>query len=154
MTNYRLRVYLAAPLFNDRERSFNQYLTTRLEAHADVFLPQRDGALLEELVARGVPLLVAEQRVFEQDVGAMTRADVLIAILDGSNVDEGVAFEAGYMRALGKVCVGLQTDIRRQLPTGNNPMISRGLHYLLHSADEVLAWIEQYSSNRKMRDIA
>jgi hypothetical protein len=36
---------------------------------------------------------------------------------------KGVASEIGYMKGVRKSCVGLQTDVRRALPPGNNPMI-------------------------------
>jgi len=38
-----------------------------LSDHCEVFLPQRDGLLLTELLAEGVPLRVAETRIFERD---------------------------------------------------------------------------------------
>ena len=135
------RLYLAAPLFNERERLFNGQLVAELEKQTEVFLPQRDGLILVELVAAGIPISIAEQRVFDQDIRAMEASDFLVAVLDGGHIDEGVAFEIGYMRALGKACVGLQTDVRRALPTGNNPMISRGLEAICGSASEVLNFI-------------
>ncbi len=40
-----MKIYFAAPLFNDAERHFNLELTMQLETKGfDVFLPQRDGA--------------------------------------------------------------------------------------------------------------
>ena len=149
MTNKRLlRLYLAAPLFNERERVFNEQLARELEEYAEVFLPQRDGAILAELVAGGVPLEVAEQRVFDQDTSAMAASDLMLAVLDGGHVDEGVAFEIGYMRALGKLCIGLQTDVRRALPTGNNPMIAKGLHAICTSAVEAGQLVHEYFEKR------
>ncbi len=140
----RCSIYLAAPLFNQTERAFNEYIVGRLEAFASVFLPQRDGSLLVEMIAAGVPLAVAESRVFEQDRQAMRGADLLIAVLDGAHVDDGVAFEIGFTSALGCDCVGLQTDVRRALPTGNNPMITGGLKQIFATVDELLAWTETH----------
>ena len=71
MNNARPRVYLAAPLFNERERRFNLEVAGELESVVDVFVPQRDGALLVELVDAGVAINIAEQQVFEQDARAM-----------------------------------------------------------------------------------
>ncbi|TAJ41287.1 MAG: nucleoside 2-deoxyribosyltransferase [Reyranella sp.] len=144
MTIPRPQIYLAAPLFNDRERQFNIQLAHTLEEHACVFLPQRNGALLSELVALGVPGPAAERRVFDQDVAAMSAADFLVAVLDGGHIDEGVAFEIGFMCALGRVCIGLQTDIRRALPTGNNPMISQGLNEVCRSVGELIGRVESH----------
>jgi nucleoside 2-deoxyribosyltransferase len=135
MTRF-FRIYLAAPLFNARERAFNQALAHALEAlGAHVFLPQRDGALLMEMLSSGLPQPVAERRVFLQDTEAMQGADLGVAVLDGAVVDDGVAFEIGYLFALGTPCIGLQTDVRRALPSGNNPMIGQALAEI--AADEM-----------------
>src|SRR5205809_762910 len=119
------KVYLAAPLFNDRERTFNARLAELLSTHCDVFLPQRDGLLLADLLRDGVPQDVAETRIFERDRLALNECEILIALLDGAHIDEGVAFEIGFANARERLCLGLQTDIRRALPSGNNPMIGR-----------------------------
>jgi nucleoside 2-deoxyribosyltransferase len=138
-------VYFAAPLFNERERQFNSCLVGQLEDYVNVFLPQRDGALLVDMLAAGVPQCVAERRVFEQDCVAMIRADVLVAVLDGGHIDEGVAFEIGFAHALGKPCIGLQTDVRRALRSGNNPMIAQGLTEILSDVEAIVAWIRQFA---------
>jgi nucleoside 2-deoxyribosyltransferase len=128
MTKRLFSIYFAAPLFNERERTFNQTLAQALESlGAQVFLPQRDGALLVEMLSAGLPQPVAEHRVFFQDTQAMRAADLGVAVLDGAVVDDGVAFEIGFLFALGTPCIGLQTDVRRALPSGNNPMISQAL---------------------------
>ncbi|MBI2586995.1 MAG: nucleoside 2-deoxyribosyltransferase [Rhodospirillales bacterium] len=75
-------------------------------------------------------------------------------MLDGANVDEGVAFEIGFVHALGKLCVGLQTDIRRQLPTGNNPMIGRSLSKIFFGVGDLIDWAEKFSSRFKIRQSA
>lgn len=135
-------IYLAAPLFNDRERAYNAALAAAIEPVCPVFLPQRDGALLVDMLAAGVPLSVAERRVFLQDCAAMKAAPILVAVLDGAHVDEGVAFEIGFMAALGKVCVGLQSDVRRALPSGNNPMLQCSLESVFASQGELLSWLK------------
>jgi nucleoside 2-deoxyribosyltransferase len=141
-------IYLASPLFNLRERTFNEIIADRLEPYGGVFLPQRDGALLIDMLAAGVPKVVAERRVFEQDCEAMGSASLLVAVLDGGHIDEGVAFEIGFMNALGKPCVGLQTDVRRALPSGNNPMIAQGLAEILDELDALVAWIDGHAATR------
>jgi len=143
--NPRMKAYLAAPLFNRRERDFNEAVSEALRPHVDVFVPQRDGYLLSDMLAAGVPLVVAERRIFEQDTRAMADADFLVGILDGASIDEGVAFEIGFMRALGKRCVALQTDVRRALPTGNNPMIGQALESLFQDLDELVVWVKAHA---------
>jgi nucleoside 2-deoxyribosyltransferase len=132
------RAYLAAPLFNEMERSFNANIELMLAPFIDVFLPQRDGGLLTKLVADGMALNLAKKYVFKKDVDAIASSDIIIAVLDGRTVDEGVAFELGYGYALGKLCIGLKTDDRTLLSTGDNPMITESCHRILTSVDELV----------------
>src|SRR5882757_4245551 len=104
LPNRKRRIYFAAPLFNEMERRFNREIVEVLEPFCEVFLPQRDGGLLMRFVKEGATLDEAEARVFERDIEAMREADAIVAILDGASVDEGVAFEIGYMFGLGKIC--------------------------------------------------
>lgn len=135
-------IYLAAPLFNQQERDFNKFIKESLKSHFNVFLPQEDGLLLETLLNDGMDLHTAEKKIFSADVNAMKSSDILLAILDGACIDEGVAFEIGYMKALNKQCIGLQTDIRRQLPSGNNPMINTSLDQYFNDVDKMLIWLK------------
>ncbi|MBP2275419.1 MULTISPECIES: nucleoside 2-deoxyribosyltransferase [Sphingomonas] len=133
-------LYLAAPLFSYSERAFNDRLTEILSGTFDVFLPQRDNHLIVELVADGMSIEEARVKVFEGDLTAVESCNVFFIVLDGRSVDEGACFELGYAHALGKFCVGLQTDPRRLLPIGNNPMLHCALKHVFHSLDELNAW--------------
>jgi nucleoside 2-deoxyribosyltransferase len=53
-----------------------------------------------------------KEMIYEGDVSALTTCDVVVAVLDGVEVDAGVACEMGYARALGKPIVGFKTDYR------------------------------------------
>ncbi len=134
----RIKTYLAAPLFNERERAFNAELAALLDPFCDTFLPQRDGLLLARLLEDGVPQEVAETRIFERDRIALGQCDMLIAVLDGAHIDEGVAFEIGFAHARGNLCLGLQTDVRRALMSGNNPMIGRALSSIFSGVDDLV----------------
>jgi nucleoside 2-deoxyribosyltransferase len=136
------RLYLAAPLFSSAERQFNVDLTRQLSCRFRVFLPQRDGRLLTELVREGLTPKDAADCVFTADTTAIRECDVLVAVLDGRSIDEGVAFEIGFAFSLGKTCVGLQTDVRRLLPIGNNPMIECSLRAVVDSVDSLVLWLD------------
>jgi nucleoside 2-deoxyribosyltransferase len=139
---HQMNLYFAAPLFTASERWFNLMVADLLAPYAEVFLPQRDGSLLVEMVRAGVNPDVAERRVYQQDCEHMKTADVLVAVLDGAHIDEGVAFELGFARALNRVCLGLQTDVRRALPTGNNPMVKCGLDRVFAEPKALCAYVE------------
>ena len=134
-------VYLASPLFSEAERQFNRLLRDALQECWEVFLPQESGYLLADLVAEGIPDPIAARRVFDADVAAIEASDLVVVVLDGRAVDEGAAFELGYAWARGIACVGLQTDPRRLLPFGNNPMLSVPLRTVFDSTSELCAWM-------------
>lgn len=147
----RIMAYFAAPLFNEMERNYNWQVTKQLEAYIDVFLPQRDGGLLMQHVKEGMSSDVAAKLIFGKDLSAIQEAELLIAVLDGNSVDEGVAFEIGYMFATGGVCVALQTDVRRALPTGNNPMIGGAMTAVFQSVADLVDWVKR-SGNLSLKE--
>jgi nucleoside 2-deoxyribosyltransferase len=133
-------VYLAAPLFNPSERTLNLELRRRMDVHVDVYLPQSDGTLLVDELAKGVAYEAASEKIFSGDTSAIARADALLIVLDGRTIDEGAAFELGVAWSLGKICVGYKSDTRRLLASGDNPMIATALKTILTNPKEVEGW--------------
>ena len=146
--NARLSIYLAAPLFNPTERKFNELLAESLSDFGDIFLPQRDGMLLTEIVRRGALVATAQKQVFEADKKAIHECDVVVAVLDGRTIDEGVAFEIGFATAAGKTCLALKTDDRSMLPTGDNPMIVCACASVASSVNELTSTMRDFGSKR------
>ncbi|MCQ4232216.1 nucleoside 2-deoxyribosyltransferase [Pseudomonas stutzeri] len=134
-------IYLAAPLFNEMELAYNRHLKNMLDSYFDVFLPQEDGLLLRKLIESGVSQGMAERMVFDADIQAMQESDIVLAVLNGAHIDEGVSFELGFCYAAGKRCIGLKTDIRQALPTGNNPMIAQSCEKIFNSEEELMKWL-------------
>jgi nucleoside 2-deoxyribosyltransferase len=142
-------VYLAGPLFSEAELTFNLAVAHRIEAHVDVYLPQRDGGKLVDLIARGVEVRAAYRSIFQRDVEAMDEANALLIVLDGRTIDEGAAFELGYAFAHRKLCLGLQTDPRRLLPVGNNPMIEMPLREIFSRIEDVVLWADGFARSQQ-----
>lgn len=93
-----MRVYLAAPLFSQTEREFNERIKSRLQEEGfRVFLPQEE----------------CSQNVFDCCIENLEKSDAVVAVFDGPQVDDGTAFECGYAFAKGIPVVGLRTDFRR-----------------------------------------
>ena len=102
------RVYLAAPLFSEAERSYNTAITELLKAHCfEVFLPQESG---DNHAIRGRE---EHRRIFTKNKRAIRDADIVVAIIDGADADSGTAWEMGYASARGKPVVALRTDFRK-----------------------------------------
>lgn len=149
MNSNRPNIYLAGPLFSAVELQWNRTLRDGLNGFSDVYLPQEDGALLVELVATGMAITEAKNTIFERDLRAIERCDILLMVMDGRIIDEGACFELGYAYSRGKVCIGLKTDVRSLLPIGDNPMIECALRATFTEAEEAFRWIRsgQWKSN-------
>lgn len=133
-----MRVYFAAPLFSCSERRFNSEVASMIcDLGVKVFLPQRDGMLIPDLLAEGCCPQEAVRRIYSADIEAIKECEVVVAVLDGRTVDEGVAFEIGFAKALGKRCIAVQTDFRRLIPIGNNPMIDGSIDSYCLSVDDL-----------------
>jgi nucleoside 2-deoxyribosyltransferase len=90
--------------------------------------------------------------VFRNDVAALRRCDVLLAILNGRTIDEGTAFELGVAWSLGKACWGFKDDFRQLTQTGDNPMIEGALRGVLTSLDEVVEWAAHHPLGSGLTD--
>lgn len=110
-----------------------------------MYLPQEDGGLLVDMIDRGIDPEEAANQVFNLDIAALKACDVILVVLDGRSVDEGAAFELGCAYILGKRCYGLQTDPRRLLKTGNNPMLDCALQQVFVSLDDLYEWARSFA---------
>ncbi len=137
----RPNVYLAGPLFSANERQWNNYVRNALNGFCDVYLPQEDGALLVDLVSGGMPVDLAKNTIFQRDLHAIERCNILLLVMDGRVIDEGACFELGYAYCRGKVCIGLKTDVRSLLPIGDNPMVECALRETFGDISEIWDWI-------------
>ena len=141
-------VYIAGPLFSEAERWFNSQIKSALTAcHIESFLPQADGILVKEKIENGHNIQSVLKEVYELDVHKLNECDLLVAVLDGAVIDEGTAFEIGYCKALKKPCIGIQTDSRRQLPQGNNPMIEGSLDFIASDQHSLVSHLKNYVAN-------
>jgi len=84
-----MKLYLAAPLFSEAERAFNVALADALSAAGhEVDLPQRDTPTIEGSART--------TGVFRANLAAISKADAVVAVCEGSQVDDGTAWEVGY----------------------------------------------------------
>jgi nucleoside 2-deoxyribosyltransferase len=122
-----VKVYLASPLgFAESTRDYLQRLMAALRDNGhEVFDPwvHESGQEIEaakgiaDPAARRVALRDANFKAAEANAEGIRGADVVLAVLDGVDVDSGTASEAGYAFGLDKRVFGLRTDFRL---TGDN----------------------------------
>jgi nucleoside 2-deoxyribosyltransferase len=112
-------IYLAGPLFTEAERDWHRKTKGLLLEQAsrrgqtvEIIWPY-ELITPEEIAAFGVG---GRAEIFRRCKAELDRADVLIALLDGTQVDDGTAWEIGYFyatKAAQAKIVGIRTDFRR-----------------------------------------
>ena len=101
------RVYLAAPLYSEAERLYNAMVADLLRKNFfEVYLPQDIG---DDNPKREKKEHV---RIYERNKQALQDTDIILAIIDGADVDSGTAWEMGYATALGIQVIAMRTDFR------------------------------------------
>jgi nucleoside 2-deoxyribosyltransferase len=117
-------VYFAAPLFTAAERAWNAEVVADLRralAPVTLSVPQEFCAGFD---AGGGPDRFAG--IYRACVDHLERADAVVAVLDGPDVDSGTAWEVGFAVARGKPVIGLRTDWRPAEDGAANCMLTRG----------------------------
>lgn len=99
------RIYLAGPIFSAGEiawtREFCIALRERLADDGEIIWP------FELSTSQW-----KREEIFRENLRALDRCDLMVAILDGGQVDDGTAWEIGRFYHEGKKVLGVRTDIR------------------------------------------
>ena len=121
------RIYLASPLgFAASTRDFMAETIERLSDVVTVVNPWDDASFVADFErAHALTDINQRREAFHRinlGIGAKNErmirsADMLVAVLDGVDVDSGTAGEMGFAYGLGKPVYGLRTDFR---VTGDN----------------------------------
>jgi nucleoside 2-deoxyribosyltransferase len=115
----RLSTYFAAPLLTESERDWIRSAIGKTESFA-----VRHGAKVEiifpyELITQSEIDRLGEQaklEIFSRCKSHLDDTDILIALLDGPQVDDGTSWEIGYFYARKspeQKIIGIRTDFRR-----------------------------------------
>ena len=131
------RIYIAAPLFSEGERAFNERIDGILrQCGHETFLPQREGGCVADLpdTIEGLP---KRKYLFQLDCAHMDWCDTLLFLFDGRVPDEGACFELGYCYAKGKRCIGFKTDARSFIDGYDNVMLHGAPETVLRSEQEL-----------------
>lgn len=132
--NRQNNIYIAAPLFSVAEREFNVSLAKALILgldHCNILLPQEFAASIS-----GQQGFL--DRVFQYSLESIKKSDLLVAVLDGPDVDAGTCVEIGYAYALEKPIIGIRTDFRSSEDRGVNLMVSNACTRLILLQDSTV----------------
>ncbi|MCH7321487.1 nucleoside 2-deoxyribosyltransferase [Solibacillus sp. MA9] len=106
-----MKAYLANGLFSIGDRYVNDLLARELRAaipQIDLYVPQENDAINDKN-AYADSLAIAQA-----DLNSLKESDVLIAVIDGVEIDSGVAAEIGAFAMLNRPIVALLSDVRQQ----------------------------------------
>jgi len=132
-------IYLAGPLFCEARQAWHRATKARIEAetgHAviwpfELFPPGRIEAWGQD----------APRKVMEHCRDAMAACSLVVALLDGPQVDDGTAWEVGFAHARCIAVVGVRTDSRHagDVPGALvNAMIHASCEVIVRGADQLL----------------
>jgi len=118
-----MRIYLAGALFSIAEQNFNQELKDallKLNPSLNIVLPQDEA---KKII--GNPDF--ENLVFKSCEEEVKKADVILTLLEGPDIDSGTCIELGLAYALNKKIIGIRTDFRGSEIEGLNIMVRKVL---------------------------
>lgn len=105
------KIYFASPLFSEMERVYNENLVQSIrEKYPDVeiYVPQEQGEINDKNA------YADSVAIAKYDTDALLDSELMVAVLDGSTIDVGVATEIGVAYQAGIPIIGLYTDSRQQ----------------------------------------
>lgn len=103
-----VKAYLANGLFSLGDRMLNDHLAKllRLNCGIEVYVPQENDEINDK------SNFADSKEIAAQDCYELLGSDFVVAVLDGSEIDSGVAAEIGIAFARQIPVIGLITDIR------------------------------------------
>ena len=144
-----MRIYQAGPLFSEAERAW--HLTFRRQLEEAGFTVVWPGELIGQAsVARWGK--DAPRKIMEIDRDALLSCDVVVALLDGCQVDDGTAWEIGFTYAKGIPVIGIRTDFRNAGDTGHsavNAMIEGSIVRIVHTGADMVLQLKEMATTQK-----
>lgn len=123
------KIYVAGPLFTSAERTYlEQVEKVCREAGFVTYLPHRDAGLSSDAASR--------EYCFEKDKAILDEVVLIVAVLNGPDVDSGTAWEMGYAFARGIPVFGIADDKRIiHSPQSLNPMLYYSMDFYTSLAE-------------------
>lgn len=126
------RIYLSGPIFSQAEIEW----TGRLKSLIEESFASRVEVIWPHEIASGPP-----EKIFWDNLRALDECPIIIAILEGPQVDDGTAWEVGYHFARGGKVLGIRTDFRNagEAPQSRiNAMVEFSCICIAESIDQLL----------------
>ncbi len=134
-------IFLALPHFNDTELARQESLVRALHAASGTSLGHRHIFLAES--ALGQPGVDLEEDAYVEGVlEGLEAAEVVVAVLDGRQVDDGTAWVMGHAHARGVPVYGVWSD-QRQVA---HPVVVQGCTRVTGDVRELAGWLSEHVS--------
>jgi nucleoside 2-deoxyribosyltransferase len=132
------RHYLAHVLIPELQRLGYRVLDPWADdVHLDAQLA--DAELQSNEAARESAFAQVDRELGRRNARLIEESDVLMALLDGSDIDSGVAAEVGYAYALGRPIVGWRSDGRCAGENAGTRVNLQVAYFILESGGEITA---------------
>ena len=131
-------IYQAGPLFTDAECAWHRMFSERLRSAGYNVVWPGDLLTNAQIEAAGNK---AVSLIFDSCRRAIDSCTCVVALLDGTQVDDGTAWEIGYAYAKGLPVYGIRTDFRQAGDTRYsyaNSMIQGSLTGFARSVEELV----------------
>jgi len=123
-------IYIAGPLFTEEQRRYLEKVEKAIqEIGYKTYLPHRDAGIFKRNENSG-------EEFFKKDIEKINECNIVVAVLNGSEVDSGTSWEMGFAYSKNIKIYGILDDTRKPSKNLLNPMI-------LNSTTEVVDNIEE-----------
>ena len=127
----RKLAYIAGPLFTPAERKYLEEIEKAVsECGYETYLPHRDAGLF-------LAGINESKKFFDKDSEKIKESNVVIAVLNGADVDSGTAWEIGFAYSNGIKIFGILDDTRKISVNALNPMIVNSMTKIVKNVEEL-----------------
>jgi nucleoside 2-deoxyribosyltransferase len=128
------RIYLSGPLFSRAEIDWGDHIKAAiLKLGAEVVWPHE--------IAFG-----SLEGIFQANLQALDRCSIMVAILDGTQMDDGTAWKMGYHYSRGRKIIGIRTDFQKAGETNSskvNAMIEHSCQAIVGGLDDLVITLKE-----------
>ena len=155
-----MKIYLASPLgFSPEYSEYRERIKNKLRQQGcHVLDPWGENQFPAE-IARAAEIGAARDReeafrkiatlIGRSNEELIREAEVLLAVLDGLEVDSGTASEVGFAAALGKRVYGLRTDWRDSGDFVGLPFNLQVVHFITSTGGRLFRSVEEIAIERR-----
>ena len=146
-----MKIYQAGPLFTVAERLWHKRFQAYLEEKGFTALWPGDLITSHDIASWGKE---APKKILKVDKALLLDCDIVVALLDGTQVDDSTAWEIGFAHAMKKPIFGIRTDFRNggECPGASvNAMIEGCVECIAKSMEELIQELRKYQLNENAR---